>query len=67
MLTGVSKKMAAEFFGNVEKALLLLSKPRYFKKARYGYCRGEEPVKYVSQIQTRYDAYVAATTEVPPQ
>ncbi len=69
-----ARKLAAEngldenrWFGNVEKALLLLSKPRYFKKARYGYCRGEEPVKYVSQIQTRYDAYVAATTEVPPQ
>lgn len=55
------------WFGNVEKALLLLSKPRYFKQARYGYCRGEEPVRYVSQIQTRYDAYVTATTEEPPQ
>lgn len=55
------------WFGNVEKALLLLSKPRYFKEARYGYCRGEEPVRYVSQIQSRYDAYVTATTEEPPQ
>lgn len=52
------------WFGNVEKALLLLSKPRYFKGARYGYCRGEEPVKYVSEIQTRYDAYVRVTEKV---
>lgn len=51
------------WFGNVEKALLLLSKPRYFRRARYGYCRGEEPVRYVSQIQARYDAYVALTKE----
>lgn len=46
-----------KWFGNVEKAMLLLQKPEYAKKARYGYCRCSEPVKYVSEIQTRYDAY----------
>lgn len=46
-----------KWFGNVEKAMLLLSKPEYAKKARHGYCRCEEPVKYVSEIQTRYDSY----------
>jgi membrane-bound lytic murein transglycosylase F len=46
------------WFGNVEKAALLLSKPEIAKKARYGYCRCQEPVRYVSEIQTRYDAYV---------
>jgi membrane-bound lytic murein transglycosylase F len=46
-----------KWFGNVEKAMLLLSKPEHAKKARYGYCRCEEPVNYVSQIQTRYDSY----------
>jgi membrane-bound lytic murein transglycosylase F len=55
------------WFQNVEKTLLLLSKPRHYKKARYGYCRGHEPVGYVSKIQTRYDAYVAVTTAEPPQ
>jgi membrane-bound lytic murein transglycosylase F len=45
------------WFKHVEKAMLLLSKPAIAKKARYGFCRCEEPVKYVSQIQTRYDAY----------
>ena len=28
------------------------------KKVRYGYCRCEEPVNYVSEIQNRYDHYV---------
>jgi membrane-bound lytic murein transglycosylase F len=37
--------------------MMLLSKPEHAKKARHGYCRCEEPVKYVSEIQTRYDAY----------
>jgi len=46
-----------KWFGNVEKAMLLLSKAEIAKKARYGYCRCDEPVKYVSQIQSRYDTY----------
>jgi membrane-bound lytic murein transglycosylase F len=54
------------WFGNVEKAMLLLSKPRYYRKAKYGYCRGEEPVNYVSQIQSRYDHYIGLTDPPPP-
>jgi membrane-bound lytic murein transglycosylase F len=46
-----------KWFGNVEKAMLMLSKQEYAKKARHGFCRCEEPVKYVSEIQTRYDSY----------
>jgi membrane-bound lytic murein transglycosylase F len=45
------------WFGNVEKAMLLLSEPKHAKRARHGYCRCSEPVKYVSEIQTRYDTY----------
>lgn len=51
------------WFGNVEKAMLLLEKPTYYKKARFGYCRGSEPVKYISEIQSRYDAYVEHVPE----
>ena len=47
-----------KWFGNVSKAMLLLEQPRYYRHARYGYCRGSEPVAYVSQIQNRYDNYV---------
>jgi len=46
------------WFGNVEKAMLLLKEPYYARRARHGYCRGTEPVKYVSKIQSYYDAYV---------
>lgn len=46
-----------KWFGNVEKAMLLLSKPEHAKRAKHGYCRCEEPVKYVSEIQSRYDGY----------
>jgi len=47
-----------KWFKNVEKAMLLLEQPKYARVARHGYCRGSEPVKYVSEIQNRYDAYV---------
>jgi membrane-bound lytic murein transglycosylase F len=45
------------WFGNVEKAIVLLEKQKFYKRARHGYCRGSEPVQYVSRIQTKYDAY----------
>ena len=46
------------WFNNVENALLLLSKQEYAKKARHGYVRGLEPVKYVREIKDRYNAYI---------
>lgn len=45
------------WFGHVERAMLLLSKPEYAAKARYGYVRGHEPVEYLRQIRKRYRAY----------
>lgn len=47
-----------QWFGNVEQAMLLLQQPRFYKRARYGFVRGREPVKYVTEIQQRYDNYV---------
>lgn len=52
-----------KWFGHVEKAMLLLEKPKFHAKARHGYCRGSEPVKYVSEIQNRYDNYVKVIPE----
>lgn len=49
-----------KWFGNVEKTMLLLQKPEYYRRARHGYCRGSEPVKYVSEIQSRYVQFVKA-------
>ena len=52
---------ANRWFGNVEQAMLLLSKRKYSKKAKHGYVRGSEPVKYVREIRDRYEAYVKLT------
>ncbi|VUD47209.1 Membrane-bound lytic murein transglycosylase F [Thalassocella blandensis] len=48
------------WFNNVEKAMLLLSEPEYYKKSRFGYVRGSEPVHYVKSIRDRYLAYLNA-------
>ena len=45
------------WFSNVERAMLLLSRPDYAQSARYGYCRGAEPVAYVRTIRDRFAAY----------
>lgn len=47
-----------EWFGNVEKALLLLQRSAYYENARYGYCRGSQTTWYVREVLNRYDAYV---------
>jgi len=49
------------WFNHVEKAMLLLSQPKYAAKARYGYVRGQEPVTYVREIKRRYDTYLNIT------
>lgn len=49
------------WFGQVEKAMVLLEQPKYYRRARFGYCRGREPVEYVSRIQSKYDGYVTIT------
>ncbi len=49
------------WFGNVEKAMLLLSKKHHYSKARYGYVRGREPVGYVRKIKDLYENYLNVT------
>jgi membrane-bound lytic murein transglycosylase F len=52
------------WFGNVERAMLLLSKRKYARQARHGYVRGSEPVKYVREIRNRFNAYVQLTENI---
>jgi membrane-bound lytic murein transglycosylase F len=60
-----ARRIAAEeglnpdrWFGNVERAMLLLSRPQYASKSRFGYCRCTEPVNYVREVLSRYNAYL---------
>jgi len=40
---------------NMRKILPLLADRKYYKQLRYGYARGNEPVRYVRRINTYYD------------
>jgi membrane-bound lytic murein transglycosylase F len=40
---------------DVKESLPLLRKRRWYKKTRYGYARGTEPVHYVENIRSYYD------------
>ncbi len=43
------------WFENTEEAMLLLSEPRYYQRARHGYVRGTEPVDYVRKIRAHFE------------
>lgn len=40
---------------DVKESLPLLRRKRWYSKTRYGYARGNEPVKYVENIRSYYD------------
>jgi membrane-bound lytic murein transglycosylase MltF len=48
------------WFDHTEKAMLLLAKKKYARKARYGYVRGSEAVFYVKQIRHIFQLYQLA-------
>ncbi len=45
--------------GQVEEAMILKSKPEYFRKdyVKFGYCRGRSVAAYVEEIVRRYEQY----------
>jgi membrane-bound lytic murein transglycosylase F len=49
---------ADRWYGSVERALVLLQRPEYYRQARFGYCRGTETVRYVREIDRHYRTYV---------
>ncbi|MCJ7615063.1 MAG: hypothetical protein MUO43_00795, partial [Desulfobacterales bacterium] len=42
-------------WSSISIALPLLSYQKHYKKARYGYCRGTEPIEYINKIMIYYD------------
>lgn len=59
----LAKKMRLDpnkWFGNVENAMRLLSRKKYYSKAKYGYCRSSEITSYVQNIIVKYLEYEQA-------
>jgi membrane-bound lytic murein transglycosylase F len=51
----VKMKLDPNLWESLEKTLPLLRYRKYYKNAKYGYCRGTEPVLYIKQIMIYYD------------
>ena len=54
------------WFGNVEDAMRLLSKPEYARRAKCGFVRGQEPINYVREIIARYRTYMDLVKQQKP-
>ncbi len=51
----VRKNLDPDLWDSLAQTLPLLRYRKYYKDAKYGYCRGTEPVKYIKQILIYYD------------
>jgi membrane-bound lytic murein transglycosylase F len=51
----IKKKLDPDLWESLSQTLPLLRYRKYYKNAKYGYCRGTEPVIYVKQIMIYYD------------
>ena len=51
---------------DVKDALPLLAQKKWYKQTKYGYARGQEPVRYVENIRSYYDILVW-DSERPPE
>jgi membrane-bound lytic murein transglycosylase F len=51
----IKKKLNPNSWEALSKTLPLLRFRKYYKNAKYGYCRGTEPVLYVKRIMTYFD------------
>jgi membrane-bound lytic murein transglycosylase F len=49
---------------SMKQILPLLSKRQYYKKTKYGYARGREPVKYIENILIYYDILKQKTNDL---
>ncbi|MCI5073164.1 transglycosylase SLT domain-containing protein [bacterium] len=53
----IKLKLNPHRWEHVKKAFLLLEQKQYYKKARFGFCQGQEVNKYVKKVYATYQAY----------
>lgn len=54
-------------WNEIKERLPLLSQPKYYSKAKYGFCRGIEPVRFVNRVRTYYDVLAKLDEEEKSQ
>ena len=50
-------------WNDVKERLPLLADPKWHEQTKFGYCRGDEPVRFVNRVRTYYDVLVRADEE----
>jgi len=63
------KGLDPDKWADVKETLPLLTRKKWYKKTRYGYARGWEPVRYVEQIRSYYDIlkWISNRDKVTPE
>jgi membrane-bound lytic murein transglycosylase F len=51
----VERELDGDTWNSLRETLPLLRYPKYYRRTRFGYARGTEPVRYVERILTYYD------------
>jgi membrane-bound lytic murein transglycosylase F len=50
-------------WNDVKERLPLLADPKWYAKTKYGFCRGDEPVRFVNRVRVYYDVLVKMVDE----
>lgn len=57
------RKENSNKWDDVKRSLPLLSRPKWYRKTKYGYARGIEPARFVTRIRNYYDVLVRIDEE----
>ena len=63
LLLAVKKNLDPDSWESLKKTLPLLRYRKYYKKSKYGYCRGTEPIIYTKRIVIYYKILKRQDTE----
>ncbi|MCL4148493.1 UNVERIFIED_CONTAM: hypothetical protein GTU68_027470 [Idotea baltica] len=58
-----SNGLNPDLWPDIKQHLPLLSKKKWYEKTRYGYARGNEPVRYIENIRRYYDILLYDVTD----
>ncbi len=50
-------------WNDVKERLPLLADPKWYARTKYGFCRGDEPVRFVNRVRVYYDVLVKMVDE----
>jgi membrane-bound lytic murein transglycosylase F len=64
LATRTSRNPSA-WFGQVEEALRLKKDRRWHEQTRFGYCRADETIDYVSRVQAAFDVFARHVPAAP--